>query len=304
MQRRCRVAFGPEVPGFGSWDWVGADLCEALGEFHQTFTFRDVIPACDVVVFVKFHPTADRLASQDRPAVIYAPIDYYDSAARIDQDAPFLQSCQAIVIHSHRLRKYFSGYAPIYYLDHHLKYTVPPKSEPLTSGPILWTGVRTNLAPIVAWANSTDLPEELWVLTNHEDPKQNLSPSDYGFRNQNRVRLEHWTPQKHLEWLTLARVAVDLKGRDFRSRHKPPTKACDLIAAGVPLAMNIGTSPGEYFRNRGFELCDVRDTDRWFSNAYWRETQEMGQQLRRTNCLSEVVNQLNSLLATTLNHSS
>ena len=52
--KRLRVAFGPEAPAFGSWEWVGADLCQALAAVgHETTTFRDAVPNCDVIVFVK-----------------------------------------------------------------------------------------------------------------------------------------------------------------------------------------------------------------------------------------------------------
>jgi hypothetical protein len=39
-QYRAAVAFGPEAPGWGSWDWVGADLSVALSASFVTASFR------------------------------------------------------------------------------------------------------------------------------------------------------------------------------------------------------------------------------------------------------------------------
>jgi hypothetical protein len=53
-QHRLTVAFGPEATGWGSWDWVGADLYHALAKDFTTRTFRAwEEPECDVVVLVK-----------------------------------------------------------------------------------------------------------------------------------------------------------------------------------------------------------------------------------------------------------
>lgn len=297
-----QIAFGPEMPGFGSWEWVGADLCDALSADLQTTVFQEELPDCDAAVFIKFHPTADSLPRNKRMSIIYCPIDYCGSATEIDQDAEFLIRCDAIIVHCHRLEKYFSAYAPTFYLDHHLKYTISQKSEWVTSGPILWTGVRTNLGPVVNWANRTDLPEELWILTNFEQPDREMSPADFGFNARNKIRVECWTPEKHLEWLKAARAAVDIKGDDFRSRHKPPTKACDVIASGVPLAMNPGSSSVEYFRRLDFAICNVADMDRCLSREYWESTQMMAHRLQRTHSIDSVMTRFLEVLDATITH--
>ena len=41
-------------------------------------------------------------------------------------------------------------------------------------------------------------------------------------------------PARHQDWLGMARAALNIKGTDFRSRHKPATKAYDFIAPGIP----------------------------------------------------------------------
>ena len=57
-------------------------------------------------------------------------------------------------------------------------------------------------------------------------------------------------------------AAIDIKGDDFRSRHKPPAKAIDFIASGVPLAMNPDSSMVEHLARMGFDVASPLDTER------------------------------------------
>ena len=156
-----RVAFGPEAPAFGSWEWVGADTCRALQELGcNTSVFRETVPDCDIAVFVKFKPDTEELRTlRHRCRLVYCPVDVYGSAADIDADAPSLACFDRILIHSERLRKYFAPYAAVEYLDHHLKFitsAVPAVRPP--DGPLLWIGNRSNLPPMVDWVNRQRLP--------------------------------------------------------------------------------------------------------------------------------------------------
>jgi len=276
------VAFGREIPEFGSWRWVGADMAAAVSEEFATCVFRDDIPLCDVVVFVKFKPSDEVLREVSRhSAVIYCPIDCYGSAAEIDADFRGLRCCDRVVIHCERLRKYFSTYCKVEYVDHHLKYHAPLRQIFRDKGPILWVGVRSNLPPFVEWANRQRLPEELWVLTNPEGPTATLQAGDYGFNALNTVRIGVWTPARHREWAELARAAIDIKGNDFRSRHKPPTKALDCLASGIPLAMNQDSSSALHLASLGFDVSNPENVDRWLSREYWNETVRFGRTLCR-----------------------
>src|SRR5205814_2006677 len=79
------VAFGPEMPGWGSWDWVGADLAEELAHCYRTTSYRPgELPVADVVVVIKHAPAHDWAeAVSQRAALVYCPVDYYGSAAAI-----------------------------------------------------------------------------------------------------------------------------------------------------------------------------------------------------------------------------
>lgn len=275
------VAFGPEVPGFGSWEWVGADTAQELSSVFDTRIFHDEIPDCEALVLVKFKPPAEVLRSiSRRAAVIYCPIDAYGSRAEIEADADALRSCDLVLVHCERLRTHVAPYAAVEYIDHHVKFAGPPRREYRGAGPILWVGVRTNLPPLVAWANRNALPEELWVLTNPEDPDRAPTARDFGFRNPGRVRIERWTAERQRQWTEECRAALDVKGHDFRARHKPPAKAIDFLASGVPLAMNADSSSTEHLARMGFQLASPHEPDRWLSREYWEETVRFGAALR------------------------
>jgi hypothetical protein len=281
-QYRPAVAFGPEAPGWGSWDWVGADLARVLTGDFRPRTFRSwEEPECDAVVVVKHGPRpewVERVAR--RAAIIYAPVDAYGSTAAIDADAGWLRRCTRIVVHCDRLRKYFASYSSVEYLDHHVKFAAPMRDAFQPRGHLLWVGVRSNLAPLVRWVNMHDLAAPLDVLTNLEDPERVPTAAEAGFRTDAEVRIHHWTPERQVAMTTSALAAIDIKGDDFRSRHKPPAKAIDFVASGLPLAMNEESSPVEHLARMGFEVASPLEPERWLSRDYWEETRRFGFAIR------------------------
>jgi len=278
------IAFGPESPGIGSWEWIGQDMAQELSGDFQTITFRERIPECDAVVFIKDKfcvPAEEIFRAAQEAALIFCPVDLYGSSAEIDRDWQLLRRCSRIVTHSENLRKYFQSYAPVEYLDHHLKFTAPLKEHCPSEGPILWTGMRSNLPPLAKWVNQHSLPAELWILTNLEENERNVTPQQFGFRENEKIRIEKWNPQKHREWIGLARAAIDIKGDDFRQRHKPPTKALDCLASGLPLAMNQDSNSVSYLARLGFEVAAPDNQAHWFSQEYWEQIQRLAKSLRQ-----------------------
>ena len=287
--RALSVAFGPALPGWGSWDWVGADTCGELARWFRTSTFGwGELPESDVVVIVKHLLPPEQIAAlARRAAVIYCPIDFYDSAAAIAQDAASLRRCARIVIHCERLRRWFEPYSTVVYLDHHVKYASPAPTRRVCDGFVLWAGVRSNLGPLVEWVNAHGFDEPLRILTNLEDPDRACWPSDWGFLHAQQIRIEPWTPERHRHYAALAKGAIDIKGRDFRQQHKPPTKALDYLASGLPLAMNSSSST-DHLECMGFDVCSPFDTSRWFSQNYWHETVAFGAALRELLTLAHL----------------
>src|SRR5262249_11315199 len=151
--------------------------------------------------------------------------------AEIDAAALMLRKCSRIVLHCERLRRYFEPYARVEYLDHHVKFVAPLRDSHPTDGFILWVGVRTNLPPLIEWLNNHSLPGELRILTNFENPDIPPTSAELGIRNDLQVCIANWSPELQREWTAQARAALDVKGLDFRARHKPPAKAIDFIAS-------------------------------------------------------------------------
>jgi hypothetical protein len=100
--------------------------------------------------------------------------------------------------------------------------------------------------------------------------------------------VQGWSVGVQRSALESCRAAIDIKGSTFGQLHKPPTKAQKYVCSGVPFATNRASYAHEYFVKRGFELVEPSDRDRWFSKEYWRETREIGGQLRRELTLESV----------------
>lgn len=275
---RPRLAIGPVMPGWGSWEWVGLGLVDGLAGAFETQTFAAwELPDAEAVVVVKHAPPPDWVAAAAaRAPVLYCPIDAYGDPADIAADAGWLRRCARIVVHSTRLRPLFEPFAPTVYLDHPLKFATPTRAAFRPAGRLLWVGVRANLPPLVAWVNAHPLPAPLDVLTNPERPGAVPTPAALGFRPGRDVRVHEWTPDRHRQFTAAAWAALDVKGADFRSRHKPPAKALDFVASGVPVALDPGGSAAEHLAGLGLAVPSPADPARWLSEDYWRETRRVG----------------------------
>src|SRR5262245_27316687 len=284
------VAFGPVMPGWGSWDWVGADLLAELARYYRTVPFYGPeVPSCDVALVVKHALPAglvQRLAA--RAVVLYCPVDYYGSAGEIEADREMLVACSCVLVHCEDLRPIFEPHCPVEHVDHHVKFAAPLRQDFRPSGHLLWVGVRTNLPPLVEWVNAHPLPGELRVLTNLEDPRAVPRPAELGFRGSTPVRVLDWSPALQARLTASARAALDIKGGDFRSRHKPPAKAIDFIASGVPLALNPESSSARHLARLGFSVASPLEPESWFSRGYWEQTCRFGRLLREELTLARV----------------
>jgi hypothetical protein len=84
------------------------------------------------------------------------------------------------------------------------------------------------------------------------------------------------------------RAALDIKGTSFAQRTKPPTKAQQFIASGIPFGCNPEHPAVEYCRKHGFSVCDATDFDRLLSREYWAETAGAAAQLRERTSIHKV----------------
>ena len=295
---RTTVAVGPVMSGWGSWDWIGVFLVEHLGRHYPVTTFGAwEVPNADVVVVVKHAPPTDWVEEVARRAsLIYCPIDHYGAAAEIDADSGWLRKCARILVHRRRLQPHFAPLAPTSYIDHPLKFTLPIRKTFRPAGPLLWVGVWSNLQPLVEWVNAHPLPAPLDVLTNPEAQGRVPAATDLGFDPTRDVRVLEWTPERHLRFAAIARAALDVKGDDFRARHKPPAKALDFVASGLPLAMNPGTSSAEHLAALGLKVPAPLDTGAWLSEKYWKETRHQGEKFGRELSPERVANRFRKVI--------
>lgn len=256
------VAIGPELTDFGSWNWIGKGLEASLRPFVHTRIFSDAceLPCADLIVFVKFKPSLCVLQTLRRNGsrLAFMPIDISGSATEIDADRASLKCFDIVLVHSRRLLRYFNAAARVEFVDHPLKYILPIPRLHSVAGPFLWIGRRCNLPPVVAWFNQTEMDDDLWVLTNADG--KDLQREHLGFVRPGRIRLEKWSERVHLEWLAHAGIAIDVKGHDFRARHKPPAKAFDFLASGIPVLTNQGSSTALEMTYRGLRPLT---TDLW-----------------------------------------
>ncbi len=292
------VAIGPVMPGWGSWDWVGTFLVEHLGGLFRTTTFGAWDePEGDAVLVVKHAPPPEWAhAVTRRASLVYCPIDHYGAAAEIEDDAEWLRACAKILVHCRRLEPYFAPLAPTAYVDHPLKFAVATRRGPRPDGPFLWVGVRSNLGPLTEWVNAHPLPGPLDVLTNPETPGAVPGPVELGFRAGLEVRVHEWSPERHRQFAAVARAALDVKRDDFRARHKPPAKALDFVASGLPLAMNPGTSSAEHLAELGLKVPSPLDTGTWLSERYAQDTRRLGERLTRELAPARVANRVRKLV--------
>ncbi len=252
MSKRIQIAVGPQRTEFGSWNWLGQGLVDAMLPPLEIVTFEDQWnpPTAEVVVFVKFKPPVETLRKlrEQKCRLVYMPVDIYASALEIDTDLDSIRCFDMVVVHSQRLIRYFNCVSRVEFLVHPLKYVLQETRTEYVEGPLLWIGRRCNIAPVVDWANQQ--PKlDLWVLTNTDGEIDH--PKQLGFQKPSSVRLETWTESMHIHWLAGAGLAIDIKGTDFRARHKPPAKAFDYLASGVPVLTNQGSSVALEMHLRG-----------------------------------------------------
>lgn len=302
---RPSMAVGPVMPGWGSWEWLGGFLLEHLSGGFRPAPFRPwEVPAADVVVVVKHPPPADWAAAVTaRSTVLYLPVDHYDSPAAIAADADWLRACGGLVAHCRRLLPHLTPFAPAAYADHPLKFAAPTRRTHRPAGRLLWVGVRSNLPPLVEWVNAHPLPAPLDVLTNPETPGRVPAATEFGFRPGREVRVHEWTPDRHRRFAASARAALDVKGDDFRSRHKPPAKALEFVASGLPIALDPGGSAAEHLAGLGLKVPSPLDVGEWLSERYWKAVRRVGERLTRDDLSHErVAGRFRSLVERAVEH--
>ena len=271
-----RVAIGP-VRNFPSWHWCGGDLVGGLRLSHDVRVFRQhselEADSLDAVVIVKEPPPGGWTAGTAK--TVYLPVDFFESEGQILDHAKFLGSCHSVATHCSRLDDHIRLHCGrLAHVEHYGKYVLPEMSEYKEEGFVLWTGQGKYVGDALGWHRKSDRGFKLIMLTNDCGWSRGPDP-------RAGVYIARWSAAEHLRLLGAARAGLDVKGGDFHQMTKPPTKAQQFVASGVPVAVNRESYSWEWFHGRGLDLSDPDDESRWFSRRYWEETREFGLHLRR-----------------------
>lgn len=81
--------------------------------------------------------------------------------------------------------------------------------------------------------------------------------------------------------MSTCRAAIDINGTDLSQSTKPPTKAQQFTASGIPFAWNADSPVACYFARRGFAVAEPQDISLLFFDTYWIETRRVAGKLRQ-----------------------
>jgi hypothetical protein len=312
---RRLVALGPvrDVP---SWDWVGFDTARELSKYYDVVIYDSWLtpPACDALFVIKHRPPAHFLAEAEmaRQRIVYCPVDTYWDGEHLAQDARVLRACTMVLLHSERLLPLVTPYCSnSHFVEHHTRYALNTMADYKERGFILWIGGYQYVPYLLKWLESHPIGHELKILTDVDKywsrDRARLVAAEIGttFRPSRHATsiaghaLYPWSERLQYEMMRDCKAALDIKWTEnFNQYYKPPTKAQQFIASGIPFAVNAESYSAEYFRLRGFEVSSPLDTARWFSREYWEATRDYGKKLRASTSLQAVGSRYRELIET------
>lgn len=301
-----RVALGPESSA-ASWHWIGQDIANELASrFDVTVFGKGSIPIADVLILIKHVPSPDQIAvaQANRCRIVYMPVDHFRDEGHIQRSARFLKACALIAIHSHALAPYLRGLAPIQCVDHYGKFFLPKLASYKERGYALWVGTLEHVPFLLQYLERHPPPLELKILTNVDSARALASAAQVARRLRIQIRVQddringiealRWSADLQTRMLSEAKAAIDIKGRSFNQRMKPPTKAQQFVCSGVPLAMNpCGIT--QHMAEHGLDIPLPSD-DRWLTRSYYEKVYSVAQRLRPTLTLAHIAGQYRAMI--------
>jgi hypothetical protein len=311
--RRRVVGIGP-VRDYPSWGWVGFDTARELSRDFDV-VFYDVWtdpPACDVLLAIKERPPAGFIdAIRTRGSkLVYCPVDALRDRDPLTREAEIFRACDMVLVHSERLLPLVTPYcANTHFVEHHGRFVTPAPAAFKESGYVLWVGGYQYVPYLLRWLDRHPFQHELRVLTDIDNYRARsaarILAAEIGVklprlgdgRYATGFSMLPWSERRQEAMMRECRAAMDVKATDsFNQCCKPPTKAQQMIASGIPFAVNPESYSAEYFRQRGFELASPSDPARWLSREYWEITQRHGKDLRAAISLEAVATQYRVLI--------
>jgi hypothetical protein len=305
------LAIGPRR-GAASWEWVGEAMASELGRDFQVVLFDgfDDVPKADVILIVKQRPSAEFVAKAASAGarIFFAPIDVYLDPGEIAADAGMLGACQAVLAHGEALVPALAPFCrKVFSVEHHARFALPQLAAFRTEGFLLWVGAFEHVPHVIGWLQQHPSPIEVRLLTDLGKRAGRVAGHFEAHRLGLSLRIaegringhpaEQWSEAAQARLMETCRAAIDIKGDSFNQSTKPPTKAQQFVASGVPFGCNPGHPAAAYFRRRGFELADAADFSRLLSKEYWAQTQAFAGPLRERTSLEAVGQAYREILA-------
>jgi hypothetical protein len=275
------IAIGPSYK-WPSWKWCAEDLIPDLQKHHHVEIFNQYNELekkhFDLLVCMKFPPPASLSLTTNK--IIYFPIDHFKKVSDIDNHSNFLQKCNIVAVHCDRLSKYLNPYCRhIEFVEHYSKYALSNPTKYNPSGIVLWIGVYTYVPSLKEWYDRKPRTLKIVGLSNHLKK----------INSHHGISIRTWTEDLQQKYFEKAKAGLDIKGDAFIRLIKPPTKAQQFIASGIPTAVDRESYSWEYFHKQGLDLADPDDEERWFSQSYWKETHDFVPKLRELTSKDNVV---------------
>ncbi len=286
---RIRVAIGPSRNQV-SWTWVGEDPARELAQAFDVTLFDSVDepPDSDVIVVIKAIPSTDflRAARARGSGLIFVPVDGLRSEQMAKEASAALHLFDGFGLHCRRLASSLPSEGRVTVeIDHWNRFGLDDLPSFKEQGPIVWIGACEHIPRVLRWLDRHPLSEPIRILTNLDvEPSrkeaQRLAADmgiDLCLTPRTSSIFDHecaqWSERTQREWMTSAKAAFDIKGASYQQRHKPPTKAQQFIASGIPFAINHDAYAREHFEALGLPIPSPDDTERWLSRAYFDEIQ-------------------------------
>jgi hypothetical protein len=307
------IAFGParNVP---SWEWVGFDISRELSKYYDVVIYDSwsTPPDCDVLFVVKARPPDCFVidAQRKKAKLVYCPIDAYRDNDHLALDADFLHACAMVMVHCERLLPLVWPYCGnTHFVEHHTRYAMNEMADYKETGSILWIGHCQYVPYLVRWLEHHPIDHEINILTDIDNDRARhaarVYAADIGMKfaipkaatSIAGCRVYPWSQRRQYEMMRECKAALDVKMTEkFNQYHKPPTKAQQHIASGIPFAVNPDSYSAEYFRVRGFEVASPVATARWLSREYWEATRICGERLRASTSIEAVASRYRELI--------
>lgn len=276
-----RIEYGP-VSTAGSVRYLEAAMTELgrrrAGQALVVPFARRPTEAADVVVWSKRTDGLLRYAAAGRPLghVFFSPVDSFRSVSEARDFLSAVDGLRCVVAPSATWFEEVRPESRCTWIPHPVLHFDGREHPRNPDGDILCVAASAYADDVRDWLARVDPPRAVRILASE--------PHLFRGRPQDIVR--EWTPALHAKWQNRCAAAVDVKSDSFWHRTKPSTKAMEMVAAGLPVAVHPASAAhGELAalgRRHGIPPIPLEDSERLLSDEAWRQAAVL-----RDECLEQ-----------------